>query len=121
MTAKRVKLSDLNSLSRAKRGSTLIKKVKSTPYLITKAFITNSRDNFVIFEGEEYKEIKNSEISIMDDASTGSLVSKKMTEVFKKIELIEIKDEEVIEMPKMKSEEEVKELTIDDFLDDFKL
>ena len=57
-TAKRVKLTDLNSLSRAKRGSTLIKKVKSTPYLITKAFITNSRDSFVLFEGEEYKETK---------------------------------------------------------------
>jgi len=120
-TAKRVKLSDLNSLSRAKRGSTLIKKVKSTPYLITKAFITNSRDSFVIFEGEDHKEIKNSEISIMDDASTGSQISKKLTEVFKRIELIKFEDEEVIELPKKKEEIEVKELTIDDFIDDFKI
>ena len=33
---------------------------------------------------------------------------------------VEIK-EEIIEMPKKKSEEEIKELTIDDFLDDFKI
>ena len=120
-TAKRVKLSDLNSLSRAKRGSTLIKKVKSTPYLITKVFITNSRDSFVIFEGEDFKEIKNSEISIMDDASTGSQISKNITDIFRKIELIKVEDEEIIEMPKKKNEEEIKELTIDDFIDDFKI
>ena len=120
-TAKRVKLTELNSLSRAKRGSTLIKKVKSTPYLITKAYITNSRDSFVILEGDEYKELKNSEISIMDDASTGSQISKKLTDIFKKCELEKIEDEEVIELPKKKEEIEVKELTIDDFIDDFKI
>lgn len=119
-TAKRVKLSELNNLSRAKRGSTLIKKVKSTPYLVRKAFITNSRDSFVLLESDKFEVLKNSEISIMDDSSTGSIISKDLVDVFLKLDLKEIKDEE-IELPKMKPVEEVKELTIDDFLNDFKI
>ncbi len=124
-TAKRIKLSDLNNLSRAKRGSTLIKKVKSTPYLIKKAFISNSKDMFVLVMDDEVKEIKNSEISIMDDSSTGSIVAKNLTDVYRKQNINEIKENEVLEeeleLPKKKSDEEIKELTIDDFLNDFKI
>ena len=60
------------------------------------------------------------EIPINDLSSTGSVITKqKLTKAFisKELKLIEDKD---IELPKLK-EESTKELTIDDFIDDFKL
>lgn len=119
-TAKRIKLKDLGVLSRAKRGSTLIKKVKSTNYKIISAFTTQARDNIGFKFGEDINYIKNSEINILDMASTGGVITKlKVEKAFIVKELKVISEEEVVEMPKVK--EEVKEMTIDDFLDDFKL
>ncbi len=119
-TAKRIKLSDLNSLSRAKRGSTLIKKVKSTPYEILNAFITNKNDNIGIMT-DDINIIKCTDISIMDEVSTGSTITKEtIKQVFKSNGLVEI-SEEVIELPKKKIDNEPKEMTIDDFINDFKL
>jgi len=118
-TAKRIKISDLNSLSRAKRGSTLIKKVKSTPYEVISAFITNKSDNIGIVS-DDVSIIKSTDISIMDEVSTGSGYTKETVKyVFRVLGLIEINEEE-IEMPKVK-DNEVKEMTIDDFINDFKL
>ena len=119
-TAKRIKLKDLNTLSRAKRGTTLIKKVKTTNYELLSAFITNSKDTIGIKCNNDIITLKNSEIPINDLASTGSVITKqKLTKAFisKELKLIEDKD---IELPKLK-EESTKELTIDDFIDDFKL
>lgn len=119
-TAKRIKLKDLNTLSRAKRGTTLIKKVKTTNYELLSAFITNSKDTIGIKCNNDIITLKNSEIPINDLASTGSVITKqKLTKAFisKELKLIEDKD---IELPKLK-EEPTKELTIDDFIDDFKL
>ena len=123
-TAKRIKIAELAVLSRAKKGSLLIKKVKSAVYNIIKAFVTNSRDIICLESDNEIREIKNSDISIMDLASTGSSISKyNLDEVFIKTEkqsyikkkLVENKED----LPVKK--EEVKEFTMDDFLDDFKL
>lgn len=121
-TAKRVKLSDLNMLSRAKRGTTLIKKVKSTNYEIIKAFSTSTKDVIGIKSKDEIYLVKNSDIPIMDKESTGSVILKQaINDVFISQELDIIKDED-IELPKIKKEEEkIQELTIDDFLNDFKL
>ena len=119
-TAKRIKISELNSLSRAKRGSTLIKKVKSTNYEIINAFITNKNDNILLIN-DEVTAIKNTDIPIMDEVSTGSNISK---EKYKKVALskeLVIVSEEVIEMPKKIENNEIKEMTIDDFINDFKL
>ena len=119
-TAKRIKLKDLNTLSRAKRGTTLIKKVKTTNYELLSAFITNSKDTIGIKCNNDIITLKNSEIPINDLASTGSVITKqKLTKAFisKELKLIDDKD---IEIPKLK-EESTKELTIDDFIDDFKL
>lgn len=119
-TAKRIKLKDLNTLSRAKRGTTLIKKVKTTNYELLSAFITNSKDTIGIKCNNDIITLKNSEIPINDLDSTGSVITKqKLTKAFisKELKLIEDKD---IELPKLK-EESTKELTIDDFIDDFKL
>lgn len=121
-TAKRVKLSELNMLSRAKRGTTLIKKVKSTNYEIIKAFSTSTKDIIGIKSKDDIYLVKNSDIPIMDKESTGSVILKQtISDVFISQELDIIKDED-IELPKIKKEEEkIQELTIDDFLNDFKL
>lgn len=121
-TAKRVKLSELNMLSRAKRGTTLIKKVKSTNYEIIKAFSTSTKDIIGIKSKDDIYLVKNSDIPIMDKESTGSVSLKQtISDVFISQELDIIKDED-IELPKIKKEEEkIQELTIDDFLNDFKL
>ncbi len=76
-TAKRVKLSDLEETGRAKRGNSIIKKVKSSPYEISNVLNTNAKTEIVLINEDGKKEIKNSEIPIMDLQSTGSAISKK--------------------------------------------
>ena len=130
-TAKRIKISELTNLSRAKKGSMLIKKVKSSVYYIINAFVTNSRDIICTKSDSEIREIKNSDISIMDLASTGSNISKyNIEEVFIKTEkksYLNKKNNEPVDSKEDKEPvaeekvEEVKEFTMDDFLDDFKL
>ena len=136
-TSKRIKISDLETMTRAKKGSTLIKKVKSTVYEITNAISVNNHDLIGIKTDGDFKEIKPTELPIMDLSSTGSTVSKTdIEDSFKVAELVERKLElnespdkkedsnkeviENIELPKKKVTE-VEELTIDDFIDDFKL
>ena len=120
-TAKRIKLSELNSLSRAKRGSTLIKKVKSTPYEIINAFITNKNDNIGLVT-DEINIIKNTDIPIMDEVSTGSTITKEtIKHIFKSYGLVEINEEEIVLPKKKEVINEPKEMTIDDFINDFKL
>lgn len=135
-TSKRIKISELDQMSRAKKGSTLIKKVKSTNYKVINAISVNNRDIVSLKTDGEFKEIKTTELPIMDLSSTGSSICKtKIEETFKVAELVERKielnqvstpkkdeikkEEPEIELPTLK--EEKKELTIDDFIDDFKL
>ena len=145
-TSKRLKVADLERLTRAKKGSTLIKKVKSTNYEITNALSLSNHNIIGLKIDGDFKEIKATELPIMDLSSTGSTISKINIEASylvpeleeRKIELtsnqsqkedkennevkeeIEVLDEpEILEMPKPK--QEIEELTLDDFLDDFKL
>ncbi len=136
-TCKRIKLSELDTMTRAKKGSTLIKKVKSTNYKVTNAIAVNNRDNISIKVDGEFKELKTTELPIMDLSSTGSTISKvSIEDTFKIAELVErkielnggeppkkeeIKEEtsDEIELPKIK--EEVEQQSMDDFLGDFKL
>ena len=135
-TSKRIKISELDQMSRAKKGATLIKKVKSTNYKVINAISVNNRDIVSLKTDGEFKEIKTTELPIMDLSSTGSSICKtKIEETFKVAELVERKielnqsltpkkdevkkEESEIELPTLK--EEKKELTIDDFIDDFKL
>ncbi len=122
-TAKRLKLSDLQILSRAKKGILLLKKVKSVSYNILKAFISNSKDIFNIKINEDFNEIKNSEIPIMDLLSTGGIISKKDFDDVLKVCELSTKSEELeqVEVEEIKESKEVKEMTIDDFIEDFKL
>ena len=135
-TSKRIKISELDQMSRAKKGSTLIKKVKSTNYKVTNAISVNNRDIVSLKTDGEFKEIKTTELPIMDLSSTGSSICKTpIEETFKVAELVERKlelnqnatpkkevekqEEQEIELPVLK--EETQEMTIEDFIDDFKL
>jgi topoisomerase-4 subunit A len=125
-TAKRIKISELTNLSRAKKGSLLIKKVKSSPYLVINSFTTNSKDIICIKSDSEIREIKNSDISIMDLTSTGSNISKYnidgvFIKTLKTSYLKKSKKEDNENTEEIPKKEEVKEFTMDDFLDDFKL
>lgn len=124
-TAKRIKTSDLEETGRAKRGNSIIKKVKSVNYEIIKALSTEARDIILLKSDSEIKEIKNSEIAIMDLASTGSAITKhKIDAIHKKSNLESfLKKEKNCEKQteKQKENPKVKEFTMADFLDDFKI
>ena len=122
-TGKRIKLSDLTESSRAKRGSMVIKPVKSTNYEIISALITSTKDMIGLEKLDDVEELKNTDISIMDLASTGSNITKsRYTKAFvvttlKKVDEVE-KDSKPKEVKKTKAEAKQEEL---DFIDDFNL
>ena len=123
-TAKRVKLSEFEKLSRAKRGLLLLREVKTNPYRTIKALVLPQKD-FIGLKGNDIKTIKLTEIAIMDRYSTGSVISKdKIKEVFVVSELtkkddlvVEKKEEEIVEKKKV-SLKEIDDIlmTIDDFI-----
>ncbi len=118
-TAKRVKISELESLSRAKKGFRILKKAKTKDYKIVKAFISNARDTNLVKCDSQIIEIKNADIPIMDLSSTGSIITKN------KVDEYEIKTDLYEDIPKEDEEKEVKEeekqLSFDDFVSDFKI
>ena len=120
-TAKRIKLSELNQLSRAKRGSMVIKKVKTTNYEIVSALITQTKDQIGLSMLEDIGELKNTDIPIMDVQSTGSSIAKKKfikAFVFANIEKIYF-DETKEKVPKKDKETEKQETL--EFIEDFKI
>ena len=130
--AKRVKLSEFEKTSRAKRGLLLLREVKSNPQEVIKVYVSNAKQNIFIKALDKVTELKLTEIPIMDRYSTGSTISKKkIDEVYDAISISkdDVKTEEVSkpvtkEESKEKKEVSLKEIddkfmTIDDFLDNF--
>ena len=124
-TGKRVKLQEFEMSSRAKRGTLLVRDVKTNPYHILKTFITTSK-NLSIIVKNDFINIKTTELPIVDRLSTGTVLSKnKISDAFIPVELTktDIKPvepiEEIIDIPLDKIDETI--LTIDDFLDDFEI
>jgi len=118
-TAKRIKIEELIETGRAKRGNTIMKKVKSVSYEVLNVLPMDSRDILVLKSDSELKEIKNSEIAIMDISSTGSSISKYPIDVaFKKVILI--RGEEMDE-GNVAEEKVTENMSMEDFYDDFKL
>ncbi len=125
-TSKRIKLADLEFTGRAKRGNTLMKKVKSVNYQVIQALLADAKDIILVKSDSEIKEIKNSDIPIMDLTSTGSAITKhKMDKIAKKCNFESfLKKESKTREKKVEEKEEnrkVKEFTMSDFLDDFKI
>ena len=123
-TAKRVKISDLITMTRAKKGSTILKKVKTVNYQIMQVTINNSRSTLYLKNNDDFQELKVSDIPIMDLSSTGSVISKlKIDGIFEAVELESFlkKKKDSTETEPQETVGKVEELTIDDFIDDFKL
>ena len=127
-TAKRIKLNELEKSSRARKGLLLIRLVKTNPHKIISAYITNSKDKIGMLNLKGITILKNSEITIADRYAVGSTISKVRIISTFNVKELENKDDkkevEVIEEVKKEvSLEEIDEeiLTIDDFLDDFKI
>ena len=127
-TGKRIKLSDIEKGVRARRGSLIIREVKTNPHRVLKTFKLRNKDLLGIKNNNDIDLIKMTELPIMDRLSTGSNIVKHITDAFivKNMENNTIYDIEVIEKePVIKKEislEEIdnKMLTIDDFLKDIK-
>lgn len=126
-TGKRIKLSEFEPMSRARKGILLIRDVKTNPYYIQNIFIAPSRQVIGI-ESDTITYVKLTELPILDRYSTGTQLSKKgIKNTFKKEELIR---KDSIEHPIQEKEEkseinleavDKKIMTIDDYLNDFKL
>lgn len=121
-TGKRVRLHDLEKCVRARRGTMVIREVKTNPHKIVKTLIINSKDLLLIKTKNDIKKIKNTELPIMDRYSTGSAISKEIIDVgvVKRLEnkdnMFEIIKEDIKENEVSLEEVDNKMLTIDDFL-----
>lgn len=144
-TAKRVKVSELETHNRAKKGSTLIKKVKSFDYKIIKALLTGGKDELFLKCDNEITKIKNTDISILDLKSTGGTISRyKIDDVFtstvvdsslknnkdanEEVKTLEENTDKVVEEIQESEIEEKKEekpkeeqVSLNDFFDEFKI
>lgn len=126
-TGKRVKLSEFEVISRARKGVLLVRDVKTNPYHILKTFITNHKNMGIMIKNDiEYKKI--TELPIVDRYSTGTVLSKQglddaflIAEVTKEsndksVEQKEEPEEEIIDISLDEVDEKI--LTIDDFLEE---
>ena len=121
MTAKRIKLSEFEIASRARRGMRIVREVKTNPYNILKTFIINYKELLGVKLKDEIIDIKLTELPIMDRYSSGSAISKKEIIDTFEIKELESKTEEkkVIEKENVDLDSiDQKMMTIDDFLKD---
>lgn len=127
-TAKRIHLEQFECISRAKKGVQIIREVKTNPYNVIKTFITNSKDTIGIKTRDDIISIKMSEVPILDRYSTGTVICKgNIIDIFKDYKIItkdtNINNDNNIENKKNTTLDNIdnKIMTIDDFLDDFKI
>ena len=121
-TGKRVKLSEFEVTSRARKGVLVVRDVKTNPYYILKSFVIGNKNELGLKTKDEIKLIKLTELPIVDRYSTGTLISKnKLTDVFQVKNLEKIDEVIVDEIEEDVSLESVDEkmMTIDDFLNNF--
>ena len=120
-TGKRVKLSEFERTSRAKRGTKIIREVKTNPYYILKTFIVNFKELIGIRNTSDISEIKITELPISDRHQTGMTISKlDIIDCFNVQKLISKETKkEVVEKENISLDDvDSKILTIDDFLDE---
>ena len=87
-TAKRVKLSEFDKSSRAKRGLMLLREVKTNPYKILKVFVIPTK-HMIGLKGNDINYVKLVDFPIADRYSTGSTISKvKLNDAFVVTELV---------------------------------
>jgi topoisomerase-4 subunit A len=129
-TGKRIRLKEIESTSRARKGIMIIREVKTNPYKVLKTFVIDSRGLLGIKANNDIITLKASELTIMDRYSTGSNISKNgITDAFL-ISSIEENNQEITMVTEEQQVEqtEYKQLSlldidedldkIDDMLDD---
>ncbi len=91
-TGKRIKISDFDKSSRAKRGLMLLREVKTNPYKVLKVFVIPTK-HILGLKGNEIDYIKLTELPIADRYSTGSTITKiKIKDAFVVSELVTKKE-----------------------------
>ena len=117
-TGKRIKLTEFEKTTRARRGVQVIRDVKTNPYHILKAFIISFKDHLLLKTNKEIKVLKITELPINDRYATGSNISKqKILECFNYPVIIEKEQIQVVEKENVSMEAiDKKMLTIEDFL-----
>ena len=129
-TGKRIKLSEFERISRARKGIQVIRDVKTNPYYILKTFIINSKYNLGLKFKEDIEIIKLTELPISDRYSTGSSLSKhQILDVYieKELEVPKCEKKDIEEEPKIENSEvslqniDERMMTIDDFLGDLNI
>ena len=89
-TAKRLKLSEIEKTSRANKGILLMKEIKSNPSKIIKTYLINSKEEIVVNSISGKREVKLTEISIMDRQSNGSFIVKdRAMDSYKSVDIID--------------------------------
>ena len=118
-TGKRIKLSEFNISTRARRGDRIIKDIKTNPYHIVSSYIINYKEMLTIVDSKDVFDIKLTELSISDKNSAGSSITKnKILSSNVIVDLMSKEDKAVVEKENAKTEETEHVLTIDDFLKD---
>ena len=122
-TGKRMKLSEFEKSSRARRGLMILKEIKSNPYHVLKTFTENTNTHLVIRSSENII-MKLTELPILDRYSTGSTITKNNIEdvnillsLEKKAKEVEVNIQPTTTKPRISIQEiDDRLLTIDDFL-----
>ncbi len=120
-TGKRLRLEELTKTTRAKRGSLLMKIMKTNPSKVVKVYIESSKSEILIITENEIKQVKLTEIPIMDLPSNGSYVVKNRIISSSIVAVLNEKIEEVKEDKDEKKDVNLEEIdnrmmTIDDLL-----
>ncbi len=120
-TGKRIKLSEFEKTSRARKGIQVIREVKTNPYRILKSFIVGYKESIILQTKDEFIACKLTELPIQDRYATGSTISKQtILNVFEEPKLIDAEQPKpVIEKENISLETiDDKIMTIDDFLNE---
>ncbi len=123
-TGKRVKMTEFEKSSRARRGLLLLREVKTNPYRVVRAFATDSKTHIGL-KGPEITLHKVTELPIADRYSVGSAISKQQIDDVFEVQSLQ-KIEEMVKQDHSSHQEKkepisLKEIddplmTIDDFL-----
>ena len=93
-TAKRLRLSEIEKTSRANKGILLMKEIKSNPSKIIKTYLISSKEEIVVNSISDKREVKLTEISIMDRQSNGSFIVKdRVMDSYKIVDIMDSYDD----------------------------
>lgn len=123
-TGKRVKLSEFEVSTRARKGVQIIREVKTNPYYILKTFILGYKETLTYITKDDMVSLKLTELPITDRYGTGTSISKQdIIDIFKEVEVVSketAKETKKVEKENISLETiDEKIMTIDDFLDNF--